>query len=592
MDKRETRLFILLAAVIGIYLAIRAYLVPVVHDEAATFLHYLQINRYIPYFSMWDANNHLLNSALAHLSINLFSDHPFWLRLPNLLSFFVFGYYLFHLASFLQNAIVRWVLIVAMFTASFQIEFFALARGYGMSIAFFIAAIYHAVIYLNSLRLKHQWLLWTFMLLALLANMSLMNSLLIFIGMIAFELLIRSKKRLWRHILMWTIMGGILFCAGTFYALKMKALGLLYTGNTDGFVATTVFSFTRFQFQYPSAVLAWLLTLTGIISSGYLIFRWANGGWKWSPGIVVGLLLVLNAIGAISLELLLNVNYPDERTALYFQPLFILTFAFAVDATPRFQKYLIIPLLYFPLQWAATANFYTTQLWGYLHMDEAIYHKALETQKQADDPLRINTARMIELSWSYWNSLYGGRLQTAEALIYPDPTADLIVARTGDFNFEVVNPDTLFYNPQSGFALLAPQVVIGVKEQPDTISQSLKYSGNDTYFNLGQMDLKHRVHCGELSLDLYAYSGDDPLHVQLVITSQDSSGNTLSYDYVPLYWVRKKWNGENYSVKRSYQFPAAASKAIVYLWNIGGHPADIQFTDVVLREFESCKAEN
>ena len=182
MNKTETRLYLLLVLVIWLYLGVRCALVPVVHDEAATFLHYLQLDQYIPYFSLWDANNHILNSALAHLSINIFGNHFFWLRLPNLLSFGLFAYYLFRLAKNFEHRWSRWFTVLAMLTASFLIEFFGLARGYGMSMAFLIGAIYHAAAYLRHGQLRDQGWVWLFMFFALLANMSLFNSMLVFFG--------------------------------------------------------------------------------------------------------------------------------------------------------------------------------------------------------------------------------------------------------------------------------------------------------------------------------------------------------------------------------------------------------------------------
>jgi len=58
-------LYGLIAFAIGIYLILRAVFIPLVHDEAATFFHYIHSFDFVPFIAHWDANNHILNSALA-----------------------------------------------------------------------------------------------------------------------------------------------------------------------------------------------------------------------------------------------------------------------------------------------------------------------------------------------------------------------------------------------------------------------------------------------------------------------------------------------------------------------------------------------
>ncbi len=541
MNESEKRLFILVATVIGVYLGLRAYFVPVVHDEAATFLHYLQVDSYIPYFALWDANNHILNSALAHAFVNLFNDHVFWLRLPNLLTFPLFCFYLYRLVSPIHQPVVRWLVALAMLTASFQIEFFALARGYGMSISFLLGAVFHASLYLQKGELRHQWWLWTFMFLALLANMSLMLCLIIFLGMCGLKLLNLKNKDWKKHALTLIFFGGGLFLLASFYALKMKVLGLLYTGSTAGFVSVTSYSFARFQFDYPSMTLAWMLTIIGLISGGSLVYGWISSRFKWSSAAVVGLLLILNAVGAILLEKLLGVNYPDERTALYFLTFLILSVGYASNQAAYINRKLIwfsLPLLYFPIQLMSTANLSTSQLWAYLHIDQKIIQRAAEMQTLSERPLRISGGRMHELSWAYQNIACNCGLQLLERESFPDTTADLIIARALDVDFSSLNSDTVYYNPTTHFALLKPNNDTKSSYVTDTLSLPLHYSGNETYFNLARWNLDQDLgESGLLNFDFTANSRNNPMHYQIVITSQDSVGTTLSYEYIPLHWL-------------------------------------------------------
>lgn len=584
MKRIDKRVFQGLVLLVWVYLGLRAWFVPVVHDEAATFLHYLQVDQFIPFFAMWDANNHVLNSALAYLSVNGFGTNTFWLRLPNLLFFPLYAYFVYQLVQSIKWRVVRWLAMLAMLTASFLVEFFALARGYGMSMALVLGAVYFALRYFRTVRLADQWRMWGFLFLALLANMSLMPTAGILWAMLGVFLFRERPQPIAFHAMLWVGLGGAVLLAGALYAWKMKVLGLLYTGALDGFIDITALSFARFQFALPEYWFAALLTLAGLIAGSFLLYR----GWSrrsfWSAGPVVGGLLIFNGAGAFVLANVFGVNYPDERTALYFLPFLMLSVAYAAnEAGQQVQglRWLALPLVYFPLQLGLTANLSTSQLWDYLHVDRQLYQTAAQLQADTDRPLRISGGRMHELSWAFDNITYGGGLQLMERPHFPDTTADLIIARD-DMDFASWRADTLFYNPKSGFALLQPAAAASEASEGDTLAVDQAYSGTDTYFNLASWPVDSAaVSSGIIALDLQAQSFGAPLHVQLVIASEDDDGKTRSYDAVPLFWVRKHWDGDTYGVRRYYQFPIGASRAIVYLWNIGGYRAEMACSPVV-----------
>jgi hypothetical protein len=119
-----------------IYLIFRALYVPLVHDEAATFFHYIVSENFIPPEAHWDANNHILNSALTYLSYSLFGSSELSLRIPNLLTFIIYVVYTFKISKIISNKLLRWVFLISLILAHNFIEFFALTRGYGMSMEF------------------------------------------------------------------------------------------------------------------------------------------------------------------------------------------------------------------------------------------------------------------------------------------------------------------------------------------------------------------------------------------------------------------------------------------------------------------------
>ena len=110
----ERLVFILLFIFLLVYLILRATLIPMVHDETMTFFHYVHSQRFIPYFSDWDANNHILNSFLSCISDLIFGSTPLALRLPNVLSFIVFTYFIVLISDELKNKLLRNVFVLTL----------------------------------------------------------------------------------------------------------------------------------------------------------------------------------------------------------------------------------------------------------------------------------------------------------------------------------------------------------------------------------------------------------------------------------------------------------------------------------------------
>ena len=62
---RERLLFLSLAALAGLYVVLRAALVPWVHDECASLFWFVERGEFLPWKAHWDANNHVLSSAIG-----------------------------------------------------------------------------------------------------------------------------------------------------------------------------------------------------------------------------------------------------------------------------------------------------------------------------------------------------------------------------------------------------------------------------------------------------------------------------------------------------------------------------------------------
>src|ERR1035438_356265 len=176
MRLSETRIYICLALFLWIYLWLRAIFIPIAHDEVATFFYYVHTGKFFPFFSHWDTNNHYLNSALTWISYHLFGSSPLAFRIPNLLFAPVFFYFCYRIASVLQHPLLRWTFILSLCLAHSFLEFFAISRGYGISMALFLGAAWFLIKFIRTNAPRHIGFCLLFILLGTYANLALINS--------------------------------------------------------------------------------------------------------------------------------------------------------------------------------------------------------------------------------------------------------------------------------------------------------------------------------------------------------------------------------------------------------------------------------
>src|ERR1051326_3454816 len=123
------------------YIVARVCMLSFTHDEAFTYLHYVRCSwetiNHLTY-----TNNHLLNTWLMKFCNNLFGNSEFSLRLPNVLSYILFLHFsrkLLLVVTDARLALGGWLFLNL---NPFVLDFFSLARGYGISLGFFMMGLY------------------------------------------------------------------------------------------------------------------------------------------------------------------------------------------------------------------------------------------------------------------------------------------------------------------------------------------------------------------------------------------------------------------------------------------------------------------
>jgi uncharacterized membrane protein len=281
----------LVGAILFTYVAIRAARVPITHDEAFSYLNFVgrSFSTILSIHAPGSVNNHVLNSLLARLAVLTFGLSEWALRLPNVLAFCLYlacGMALCRRFSSSTSSACAFLLLAA---NSFLLEFFSLSRGYGLGLAFLLAAILQFIRAEERQQTARRELfvggLCAF--LAVLANLAFLLPVL--------ALLIVSAARNRNDLRSWAppfAVAPLLVAAvlGPRIVVLQRA-GQFYVGGSKGFFADTVGSLVR---------------VTAEASGAGAIAIAAAGG-------VAMALLVLSLVGALGLRVPESGGSPKSR---------------------------------------------------------------------------------------------------------------------------------------------------------------------------------------------------------------------------------------------------------------------------------------
>lgn len=374
---------------------IRIFTVSITHDEALTYQWYVThsygqiITNHIP-----TANNHFLNSVLAKLSIELFADNLFFLRLPSLLA---------HITYLLLSVLVArrlfskdwWVLFCFMMLQlnPFMFEFFGLSRGYALSITCMLAALLLLLRYLDAPGKIVLTGMYICLFLAVFSNFALLNVVMAFSGIICLHWWQRRKQENAAGLLIWMIFFTGVILLAVYEPLRiLEEKDQLYFGGQLGFVQSTLKSLIGESLFLPEEnnvglYLGWLVAIAVLVSGLYWLWRAYDQGSILSIGLMLWLLLVIPAFSTITQHLLLGNKFLIERTALFFYPLFSLyiTYTFYHAAL---KPLIIIVLILLSVNFLKNTSLSATRTWEYDSHDKFLLDRMIQLKKD-DGEIKI-----------------------------------------------------------------------------------------------------------------------------------------------------------------------------------------------------------
>jgi len=313
---------------LGALIAYRAYVIPFTHDEASTWLNYRNLNVWSCYSNAqcWGtANNHWLNTFLMQRSSALFGDQVWALRLPNVLA--GLGYFIcaaLICGRYLHNYALRFAGLLLLCAHVYLLDFFSLARGYGLMTCGVIWGIYGLLRYTEAW--SRKWLIASIvsLVLGILGN---------FTGLIAWAAIgagwllyvIASGKYSFvlRHGIYWLGSAVLLFLLLQFPIRQLAGASEFAWGSANPFAMATdlmqnlLYGVRYFEDATYLYTVYLVVALIIVVLGMAIIIRKKESK---NPVFLLILLLVLNVVIIATQQQLMDTQAPVGRKSIYLIP--------------------------------------------------------------------------------------------------------------------------------------------------------------------------------------------------------------------------------------------------------------------------------
>ena len=341
----------------------RATHIGMTSDESYSFTRYVH-EPYINIITYIDIiilpNNHILNTIGMKFFSSIFGISPVVLRFTNLLAFAC--YCVAFLLWLKENArgIYYIPITVCLFFNPYMLDFFMLARGYGLGMCLMMMSIFAVSKLLNKKDIRLNDYYWPLSLaaLAVWANFAFLNFYLGFCVVIELIITYRrleikklAKENFFKKHQPVIVVTCILFAAIFWPMFQIMKAHQLY-GGMDGFWQNTVQSLIA-RSIYESIYPAWVTLIINyfiLLSIGtfilYLIFKLKTESRKTliNPVVHAGFFLLLPALANILEHHLLKTEFPEDRTAVFYIPLFMF-FIIRLSETIKIRFNLVLYVL-------------------------------------------------------------------------------------------------------------------------------------------------------------------------------------------------------------------------------------------------------
>ena len=372
------------------------------------------------------ANNHIFHSLLRKFFAELFTNDVFFLRLDSLIAQILYLIYTWRLCRLLFTG--KWWqvcgFIILNIASPFLFNFWGLSRGYGLSLTCMTISIYYLLRYIDGRRSFFLCLAYLGAILSVYSNFSLLNYFVTLVAtVILHDFLFRDNfepnRYLVKQLAISVLSIALLALLITTPLTKIYHFGELSFMGSKGFINDTLKSLVSYGLGMPNQsesrfikCIIWFIILSSYMITIYWAFQYArnlklkiNNDLCIKYGILLNLLLIIPVMAIIAQHVLFKINYVTDRAALFFIPLYLISFIYTLSYSLR-RSLLISNVSIIILTFLLAGNFIMkcnisyTLLWWFDADD-------LHVLKQMNDGSKDKNGKIkIHLYWIFGPSFY------------------------------------------------------------------------------------------------------------------------------------------------------------------------------------------
>ena len=360
--RRAFQGLVALSVLLLAYTTYRAAALSLTYDEGWTLAGIGQSVRELLTWHGNDVNTHPLNSILMKVARRVLGAHPFVYRLPNVLAHAVYLAASLALARRARSVAAMLAGFALLNLNPFLLDFFSLARGYGLALACTLAGLLCLSQALERPGWRWETAACACLAVATLANLAFLHGL----AAVACACLLLALQR--RRVA--SLAGPACVTLGLLAVVippmrRLQQAGQFYFGGFDSFWGDTVGSLTQtLLYRDTRNLLSAALVLLAGFAVAMLVLKALRTGRK--PSVVFLLVLWLPGVTTTLLHQMAGSRFLLERTALLFVPLFAVAVQEGMaTAGPRTRALLVGVAVLLFANTARAANLRYTLSWRY-----------------------------------------------------------------------------------------------------------------------------------------------------------------------------------------------------------------------------------
>ncbi len=591
--------FFITTSVIAFFIvAFRSYLVPFNHDETATFFFFIQSGNYMPFYSAVDANNHVLNSFLGNICFHLFGSSPFALRIPNLIGLIILIFATYKISKQLNQIGSKLVLTTAFLLSYHWLTFFGACRGYGLSLALLIMGIAFMLELINAFNNRNKFL-WSllFFQLAISSNLILIIVVLLLSG-IMFIIQISHKKLLNPIVIGAWLLHFVAIYYWLSFSFYLQEGGALYYGEGDNYWSVTFATLIELLVGTYSTIVKWIVLCLVAFLVGLFIFLNKKTLLKINQlvkqpdfSILFFIIFWSLIVGFYLLNKLFAINFPEDRTGLFFYVFFVFWLCFTIDKLSlninNVVAYGLIGL--FAIHFILNINFRKHSLNVYETMPEHFYTTLLNEQSKSKERITIGGHRVRELFYGFINYRHGGILNPVDPTEVMQMNCDYYIATKKEEKYFKPYYDIIDTEPDWGFVILKRKEKIIRNEVLEVKNISIVNNENEfiELYHHGDTTFSNtKPLIAQVDFDVETIS--KPATSWLVFQINDSLDKTVYFKRYPLQWIGDDLNGKKnitYSLITG-NLPKKSKKMVCFFWNTDKRPISLLVKSLKIYQIE------